>query len=210
MPTDRFYRLAETKKQAIRDAAIKEFASVAYEKVSINKIIQNANISRGSFYTYFEDKQDVLNFIFEDVHDQCNQFFKDTLQQNRGDYFDTMEKFFDYCLEIFENTKLLELAKNVFLFYRGSEIFFYTEPWDEKRSAAFEHIKQLIDMEKMRITKTEEFQELISLSMANLAIALKDFYWGECDRTDLYSRYRNGLELLKYGALSAEQGSLHI
>ena len=66
MPTERFYRLPEAKKQVIRQAAIKEFARVPFEKASINQIIQNADISRGSFYTYFEDKQDVVRYIFED------------------------------------------------------------------------------------------------------------------------------------------------
>ena len=60
MPTERFYRLPEAKKQVIRQAAIKEFARVPFEKASINQIIQNADISRGSFYTYFEDKQDLV------------------------------------------------------------------------------------------------------------------------------------------------------
>ena len=66
MPTERFYRLPEAKKQVIRQAAIKEFARVPFLKASINQIIQNADISRGSFYTYFEDKQDVVRYIFED------------------------------------------------------------------------------------------------------------------------------------------------
>ena len=34
MPTERFYRLPEAKKQVIRQAAIKEFARVPFEKAS--------------------------------------------------------------------------------------------------------------------------------------------------------------------------------
>ena len=47
MPTERFYRLPEGKRQAIREAALKEFARVPFEKASINQIIRNADISRG-------------------------------------------------------------------------------------------------------------------------------------------------------------------
>ena len=74
MPTERFYRLPEAKKQVIRQAAIKEFARVPFEKASINQIIQNADISRGSFYTYFEDKQDVVRYIFEDHAAQLKDY----------------------------------------------------------------------------------------------------------------------------------------
>lgn len=56
MPTERFNRLPDKKKEAIRIAAAKEFARVLPEEVSINRIIRDAEISRGSFYTYFEDK----------------------------------------------------------------------------------------------------------------------------------------------------------
>ena len=44
MPTERFHRLPEEKRQAIRAAAVLEFARVPYEKVSINQIIHNADI----------------------------------------------------------------------------------------------------------------------------------------------------------------------
>ena len=64
MPTERFLHLSESKKALIREAAIKEFSRVPIEKVSINKIVQNANIFRGSFYKYFEYKEDHLGYIF--------------------------------------------------------------------------------------------------------------------------------------------------
>ena len=66
MPTERFYRLPEEKRRTIRNAAFHEFARVSVEKVSINQIIKEAEISRGSFYTYFEDKWDVLAYVFEE------------------------------------------------------------------------------------------------------------------------------------------------
>ena len=70
MPTERFNKLPEEKKKAIRDAAMEECIRVPFEKVSINKIIQNAGISRGSFYTYFEDKRDLVRYIFSDTADK--------------------------------------------------------------------------------------------------------------------------------------------
>mgnify|MGYP000403050715 CR=1 FL=1 len=56
MPTQRFLKLKEEKKQAILEAAVHEFSRVPYSSASINQIIKEADISRGSFYTYFEDK----------------------------------------------------------------------------------------------------------------------------------------------------------
>ena len=56
MPSTRFENLAEEKKEKIIEAAIEEFIEKGYERASINSIIKMADISRGSFYTYFEDK----------------------------------------------------------------------------------------------------------------------------------------------------------
>lgn len=44
-----FYNLPEEKRQRITDAIFNEFAGSSGERVSINNIIKNANISRGSF-----------------------------------------------------------------------------------------------------------------------------------------------------------------
>ena len=70
MPTERFIRLPDEKKKVILEAAVDEFSRVPFDKVSINQIIKNAEISRGSFYTYFEDKMDVLRYIFQDTKRQ--------------------------------------------------------------------------------------------------------------------------------------------
>ena len=70
MPSATFFRLPEEKRQRLTDAAWAEMLSVRFDKVSINRIIQNAGISRGSFYQYFSDKQDLLHFLFEQIHDE--------------------------------------------------------------------------------------------------------------------------------------------
>jgi len=67
MPTERFFHLSEDKRKRILKAARKEFIRVPFEEVSINQIIKNAEISRGSFYTYFEDKNDLLRYVFQDT-----------------------------------------------------------------------------------------------------------------------------------------------
>lgn len=66
MPTQRFLNLKESKRKVILDAAVKEFSRVPYSAASINQIIKEAEISRGSFYTYFEDKDDLIRYILGD------------------------------------------------------------------------------------------------------------------------------------------------
>ncbi len=65
MPSATFFNLPAEKRQRLLDAAWEELTTVSFEKASINHIIRNANISRGSFYQYFADKNDLLHFLLE-------------------------------------------------------------------------------------------------------------------------------------------------
>ena len=56
MPKDTFYNLSDEKREKILTAAKKEFARAGIKDSSIQKIIEDAKIPRGSFYQYFENK----------------------------------------------------------------------------------------------------------------------------------------------------------
>ena len=60
MPTDTFFRLPEEKRARILEGAWSEFTAVPYAEASINRIVQTSRIPRGSFYQYFEDKNDLF------------------------------------------------------------------------------------------------------------------------------------------------------
>ena len=59
-PFTRFHNLDEDKQRRIMDAALEEFVAHGYEGASLNRIIQQSEMSKGSFYYYFEDKADLL------------------------------------------------------------------------------------------------------------------------------------------------------
>lgn len=59
MPKETFFHLTDEKKSRIMSAAKKEFSRVPLSEASIARIIKDAEIPRGSFYQYFEDKEDL-------------------------------------------------------------------------------------------------------------------------------------------------------
>ena len=63
MPTSTFYNLPPPKRNKLLRAAVTEFAQKPFDEVSINRIIQAAEIPRGSFYQYFADKRDLFQFV---------------------------------------------------------------------------------------------------------------------------------------------------
>ena len=69
MPTERFLKLGEEKRRRIMEAAVEEFANYSIADASINRVIRSAGISRGSFYTYFDDKEDLFRYVLRDFRD---------------------------------------------------------------------------------------------------------------------------------------------
>ncbi|MFN2138615.1 MAG: TetR/AcrR family transcriptional regulator [Candidatus Promineifilaceae bacterium] len=59
MPRPRFTRLSIAKQERILEAAAREFTAYGYEGASMNKILQEAGISKGAAYYYFDDKADL-------------------------------------------------------------------------------------------------------------------------------------------------------
>ncbi len=53
------------KKEELLGAALQEFTTKSYEEASLNTIIKNAGISKGTFYYHFADKQALYLYLLE-------------------------------------------------------------------------------------------------------------------------------------------------
>ena len=75
MPKQTFLNLPEEKRTNIVNAAIEEFAEYGLENASTNRIVANSAISKGSFYQYFEDKQDVFMYLLTVLEQEKMEYF---------------------------------------------------------------------------------------------------------------------------------------
>jgi AcrR family transcriptional regulator len=95
IPTNTFHNLSFDKKFRILEASVDEFSKLPYEQVKLSEIIKNANIPRGSFYQYFEDKQDLFFYIFSKIAERKMDYMKDLLaNQNDLDFLDLFNELF--------------------------------------------------------------------------------------------------------------------
>ncbi len=67
MPKETFFNLPVVKRHAIENTAVTEFAIHGYDKASINRIVSNSGIAKGSFYQYFTEKKDLFLHILLSV-----------------------------------------------------------------------------------------------------------------------------------------------
>ncbi len=59
-----FNNLPQEKQEKVINAAVAEFARNGYQKASLNIIVRDAGISKGSLYQYFRNKEELFVFIF--------------------------------------------------------------------------------------------------------------------------------------------------
>jgi AcrR family transcriptional regulator len=83
MPTQTFYNLTEDKQNHLWNAIIRELGTHTYEHVNLANIIRDANISRGSFYQYFKDKDDMFDYFYARIVEVKMSFFKSLFDPSR-------------------------------------------------------------------------------------------------------------------------------
>lgn len=75
MPKETFFNLPDAKRDAITEIAVEEFAEHAYGDVSISRIVARAGIAKGSFYQYFEDKDDLFEYLLQLIVERKRAMF---------------------------------------------------------------------------------------------------------------------------------------
>jgi AcrR family transcriptional regulator len=65
MPYQRFNKLPLEKRTKLLDIAAQEFAKYGFEDASVNRILEQAHMSKGAAYYYFEDKVDLFCTVIQ-------------------------------------------------------------------------------------------------------------------------------------------------
>jgi len=115
MPKDLFFTISERKRGKIFDSALEEFSKQLFFESSINQIIKNADISRGSFYQYFDDKEDLYFYIISDILNNKVQSFSKQSSLGSNNIFSIFKEIFVLYLEMISHEKYNTFFKMFFL-----------------------------------------------------------------------------------------------
>ena len=67
MPRPTFFNLPEDKRARVVEALKAEFAARPYARASVDRVIAAAGVSKGSFYQYFENKDDAYAHLVREL-----------------------------------------------------------------------------------------------------------------------------------------------
>lgn len=201
MPTDTFMKLSQEKKDKILHAGKKEFARVPFEETSIKNIVEEAGIARGSFYQYFESKEDLLTYIMQSHTKKIETALSKATKVSKGDIFQIFIAMYDYMVtdifkesdcnfhkRIFENIKTSE--DTIFTIKpRGKEL---KEPFDETE------LEKVIDTSKLKVENKEDAKIIIRMLCVITRKALvSNFKYPSKEQAR--KDYIRQIEYLKYG-----------
>lgn len=114
MPKDYFYNLKPAKIQNVLEGATREFSEYLLEDASINRIITRIGISRGSFYNYFTDLDDLYDYVLKETQTKYFNGLIDRVHESYGNIGLAFKKHMGDLVNIVDNGEN-SLARNLFL-----------------------------------------------------------------------------------------------
>lgn len=202
MPSATFFHLPEEKRQRLMAAARGEFARVPYEDASINRIIREAGIPRGSFYMYFTDKEELFRYLMESYGELLIQRMGESLERREGDLFAAALDLFDHVQAHWRQGEFREMAdilrRNRQL--QPGQVLHRSGP-----CAIPERLRDKIDLSRLDLRTDTDLSDLFHLMVAAAAGAVITA-GQEGGPEQVRARLVRMLELLQRGAAAKERG----
>lgn len=204
MPTQRFLHLPDIKREKIKRAAIREFSKFSFSDVSINQIIKEADISRGSFYTYFDDKEDLLAYLLRDFQETCKRWFFQNLELCEGNIYQVFwnsilvlinygreQQDFIFYKNIFLDAKLMTETSMI-----GFKDFFNKSKEEQELVRyCFEKLDHIV----CPVSSSGELSELLELLLFLVAKSMSMYFMESADIDEILHAVKYQFQVIEEG-----------
>ena len=206
MPTRTFFNLPDEKREKLLEAIYGEFSRVPFGEVSINRIIKAAGIPRGSFYQYFNDKQDMLQYLTSDYRQMLKNKALLSLKQNGGDLFNVFLEILDFSYAFITEEKNNTFFRNIFSDIRINTDLFQQQNCDGSLGELAGELLPYIDMDLLDIRGEEDFGNMLEIILSLTGEAFTKAFLDISSYENSRRQYAAQLELLKRGFRKAKRG----
>ena len=116
MPSKTFYNIPDDKRKRLIKAGRREFTKFSLEASSLNRILKRAEIPKGSFYAYFQDKDEFYWYILNDVIRPRISSYDHLLNEFEGDLFLVEEMHLQEMINLLKDYEFSGMLRNMFLY----------------------------------------------------------------------------------------------
>ncbi|WP_257141123.1 TetR/AcrR family transcriptional regulator [Bacillus sp. AFS015802] len=200
LPKTTFFNLREEKRNVLVEAAKKEFSRVSLYEASIANILKTAGIPRGSFYQYFENKEDAFFYLVGEHARKRFETFISLLGAHEGDLFEATRIMFHSMLEFSYENGQNNFIRNVLLNmnYKIEKTFTQTltrKTIDER----YEEIFRLVNRDLFNIENKKDLYHVLQILSAvtfhNLVQSISD----ELTLDEAMEKYVKEMNMIKRG-----------
>lgn len=194
MPKETFFNLSVKKREKIENAALNEFANFPYLKSNTNRIIEKANISKGSFYQYFENKKDLYKYLIKSYGQLKMEYMLEKEEElNKKDFFGKLRSLFLLGIEFARDYPLV--TKMATRLIKGDNEKLKREIYSVNRSEAEKIYQQLLQSAADKGEIDAELDiDFLAYLIRSFSTELVDYFF----QKDYQSEEDNFEEILSY------------
>ncbi|MEB6549771.1 TetR/AcrR family transcriptional regulator [Heyndrickxia sporothermodurans] len=205
MPKQTFFHLSKDKQEILIKSAKEEFSRVPLHDASIANIIKNAGIPRGSFYQYFEDKEDLYFYLLNQLSKKNAERFISILKEKDGAIFETFIESFQFMIRIHKNPEHKSFFKNAFLNMNYKlENTLVNNLYEESQKKQYFDIIHLINTKNLNIKDEKDLHQIMKIASAVTFHNLVHMFGKELSDEETLKNYIDQIELLKRGLYKEE------
>ncbi len=199
MPKGTFFNLNDEKREKIKKAIINEFSKHTIAKASISNIVEEAQIPRGSFYQYFEDKEDALRYIIDESIKVEKEEIKNLLDKNNGDIFKTSIDIFKYVSEKSYNDTYMMLCHNIIQKLKEENINIFDGIDCKNMYQANKEKGNIINVNILKINNEEDLKYMMKILTVVIRASIIDVVTKKKSEEKAQEELEKQIEILKRG-----------
>jgi AcrR family transcriptional regulator len=189
---DTFNNLSAEKKRKIFDAAVLEFSRRRFSEASINQIVKAAGIPRGSFYQYFNGKEDLFLYMYEEILKEKQEIIRQSEAVNLD------ADVFEICMQTtrssYEWGRLRPAYSHISMLMEIDDSAFITG----LRTSMLKVLRDLIERDKgTGLIKPEIDSDLVVDMIYTLL--LREFFWTGLDENRFLKKLGDAIQIIKEG-----------
>ena len=198
MPSNTFFNLPEEKRETFLRSARREFAQKPYSEASINQIIREAGIPRGSFYMYFRDKEDLFRYLLQGSIDQLMRVVEELLLREQGDIFHALLMLYDYLQQKSHSHLLGDIGTLASILHQNNgmqkhAILELVEP-----GRLLQHVAPLVNADALDLQRERDLEDMLALLFGITIPFLYSSIQAPCGSSSR-DRLENLLDILRRG-----------
>ena len=140
------------KKEQLLEIAIKEFAEKGYDNSSLNNILKETGISKGTFYYHFKNKEDLYAYIISILIEEKKNFLQKNFNAEiyKQDIFSILKNLTNLGLEFARSNPQINKFAESFMKEKDNEIYHKMINKFASAPNTYEYIDNLIEISYQR------------------------------------------------------------